>query len=231
MINRANCNLKLSKPKLLTALAWRGSYLSHNSIFKEQQSVSTQNFDAQTSNLISHLGNKKPSADLLLSNSAAQIRVLGCGDYLNRTDCQLGFCLSVSVALSAKDAQTIRSDFTRKTFLNFFLGVFNPMKSADLNTSPLFVEKILCHSWILYASHLLHLGGVKHFAVSPHESLQLSLINEYALFVCTQNERSRASTLSIEKFSCFFYLWIRVNNQTSLIRSLIPLLCNGIKWH
>ncbi len=49
MINRANCNLKLSKLWLLTALAWRGSYLSHNSIFKEQQSVSTQNSYAQNS--------------------------------------------------------------------------------------------------------------------------------------------------------------------------------------
>ena len=123
MINRANCNLKLSKLKLLTASAWRGSYLSHNSIFKEQQSVSTQNSYAQTSNFISHLGNKKPSADLLLLDSAAQIRVFGCADYLIRTDCQLRFRFQSSLALRRRTKNLSAVILTARLFWNF-LSVF-----------------------------------------------------------------------------------------------------------
>ena len=121
MINRTNCNLKLSKLKLLTASAWRGSYLSHNSIFKEQQSVSTQNSYAQTSNPISHLGNKKPSADLLSFNSAAQIRVLGCGDYLNRTDCQLWFLFFSLLRFVGEGRTNYQERFNTQDFSKIFL--------------------------------------------------------------------------------------------------------------
>ena len=144
MINRANCNLKLSKPKLLTALAWRGSYLSHNSIFKEQQSVSTQNSYAQTSNPISHLGNKKPSADLLLFNSAAQIRVLGCGDYLNRTDCQLWF-LSFSLLRFVGEGRTnYQERFYTQDFFEFFLGCYSACKIKVFITLLKIVRNLFC---------------------------------------------------------------------------------------
>ena len=80
MINRANCNLKLSKPKLLTASAWRGSYLSHNSIFKEQQVFPPKSPMLKTRSVFP-FRDKKTERRITSLNSASQIRVLKRRDY------------------------------------------------------------------------------------------------------------------------------------------------------
>ena len=93
MINRANCNLELSNPT--NSLSRKGLLLIANSIFKEQQSVSTQKSYAQNSNF-------SPSRDKIrvpiyyFSDSAAQVSSFWVRDYLNRTDCQLGFVFQSS---------------------------------------------------------------------------------------------------------------------------------------
>ena len=107
----------------LTALAWRGSYLSHNSIFKEHQSVSTQKFMLKLRTSIPLPGNKNPSADWLLLDSAAQFRVLGRRDYLFRIDCQLCFLSLSHPRCYAEDRQIISREIIRKTFVIWLWGV------------------------------------------------------------------------------------------------------------
>lgn len=61
------------------------------------------------------------SADLLLSDSAAQVSSFWSAEIISTAPTvNFGFCFQSSVALAAKDGQTIRMILRRKTFLKFF---------------------------------------------------------------------------------------------------------------
>ena len=68
----------------------------------------------------SHLGNKKPSAVLLTLYLALRFEFWDAQIILNAPTVNLVFVFQSSFALPAKDEQTIRSVFNRKTFLKFF---------------------------------------------------------------------------------------------------------------
>ena len=64
---------------------------------------------------------QKLSADLLLSDSAAQVSSFRSAEIISTAPTvNLVFVFQSSVALPAKDKQTIRSEFSRKSFLKNF---------------------------------------------------------------------------------------------------------------
>ena len=68
-----------------------------------------------------HFGDKNPSADLLLSDSASQVSSFWSAEViLTAPTVNLVFVFQSSVALPAKDRQTIRTNFNRKSFLKKF---------------------------------------------------------------------------------------------------------------
>ena len=72
MISRTNYNFKTLHRHPLTGCQWRGSHLSHNSIFNEQSGVATQKNLVLFEGLFPDLGDKKPESRLSLYNSASQ---------------------------------------------------------------------------------------------------------------------------------------------------------------
>ena len=71
--------------------------------------------------LISHLGDKNPSADILLSDSAAQVSSFRSAEIISTAPTvNLVFVFQSSAAATAKDKQNIRSEITRKSFVKVF---------------------------------------------------------------------------------------------------------------
>jgi hypothetical protein len=72
-----------------------------------------------------------------------RFRVLECGAYLTRTDCQLGFCFSVFRRLTGEGQTNYQERILKQEFFEKNLGRFLSIKSGLLRSLTFLVEKNL----------------------------------------------------------------------------------------